>query len=139
MRVLLLPRSHQRGPGLLANREVQLEGEGLEQWLHYMRAGMVKLTSDGDHRAKPAAVKARPIAATVTTRGTLHLERAVRWIGECKEAIWETYRRLEGGQDTRGTVKGELPQEEWCDEFEDSIGRHGEAVRVVFCSFLLFL
>ena len=127
MNILLPPPSHMRPPSFLAEREVDLEGEALRQWVEEMRANAVRL--DGPSSARKdasSALRARPAIATVSTWGTLHLARQFRIVCACKEAIWQAYRTLDV-EDERGfVVRGEPPKDEMRDEFEREWGNWEE-------------
>ena len=106
MHILLPPPSCVRDP-LMVERELDLDGENLSQWLSAMRSSAVHINGDPKD-ANSSALRARPSAATVANWNTLHLGRQVRLVTACKEAIWDAYRFL----DAKSGVVHELDPDE---------------------------
>ena len=119
MHILLPPPSCVRDP-LMAECEVDLDGENLAQWLDDMRSSAVHINGDTPPKAaNSSALRARPSAATVANWNTLHLGRQVQLVTACKEAIWDAYRRLDPESGFEGEPDSdELPRDELREHFE---------------------
>ncbi|PIL35545.1 hypothetical protein GSI_02273 [Ganoderma sinense ZZ0214-1] len=121
MRILLPPSSCIRDP-IIAERDIDLDGDNLVQWLDTMRSSAVHINGD-TKGANSSAVPGRPSAATVATWNTLHLGRQVRLVTACKEAIWDAYRSI----DVKSGRKDELdPDEPPRDDLREQFERDWE-------------
>lgn len=130
MHILLPPPSCVRDP-LMVERELDLDGENLSQWLSAMRSSAVHINGD-PKVANSSALRARPSAATVANWNTLHLGRQVRLVTACKEAIWDAYRFLDAKSgvvrelDPDEPPRGELREQferDW-ENWEEYVGSH---------------
>ncbi len=129
MHVLLPPPSCIRDP-LVAEREIDMDGENLTQWLDGMRSFAVHINGDTLPKgANSSGLRARPSAATVANWNTLHLGRQVRLINACKEAIWDAYRLLDSKSEEDNELDPDVPpRDDLREQFERDWGNWEEYV-----------
>ncbi|KAH9945153.1 S-adenosyl-L-methionine-dependent methyltransferase [Epithele typhae] len=114
--VLPLP-SRDRVPDSLADREIELAGEALDEWTTNMKANTVQLNGESQRKSNTSTLRKRLSMSIVTTWNTLHLTRQLRLVTACKEAIWEAYRTLD--DEPRSSVGVQQPRrDDLLEEFE---------------------